>query len=218
MTRFFSSSIIVAALYAAFGYYFGGFGTEHLLLASVVVIMAGLLPDIDGSDEMPSRELAGLTAAVSPLVLLEMVPSISNGGLVRIALAVVCCYVLTRLFIFRGLRSVFAPRGMIHSVPAAIIAFQLTYLLFWDLPLYERVFISLAAFTGFFSHLFLEFYLEFDLIGRATGKAKDGPRVLKFFGRSWISNAAIYTTMFVLGWIIAKDLYPNLGVSAQITY
>ena len=218
MSRYFTSSILIAAVYALLGYYWGGFDIEHVLLASAIVIIAGILPDVDGSDEMPTREVAGLLAAVSPLVFLELFPGISQGSLIRVALIIICCYILTRLIIFRGLKLIFSPRGMIHSIPSSIISFQLTYLLFWELPLYSRLFISMAAFVGFFFHLLLEAYLEFDLIGRASGKHTTGAGTLKFFGRSWLSNATVYGTMLILGWIIVKDIYPDLGVSAKLTY
>lgn len=214
MGRYLTSSIVIALLYACFGFYVADISSETILLASVIVIVAGILPDIDGSDEVPSREMAGLLAAVSPIVLLEFVPEIARGGTVRVALAVVVCYVLVRLFISRGLRKFFRPRGMIHSIPAAVIVFQITYLLFVDLWLYERIYVAVAAFVGFFSHLLLEAYLSIDLVD----KNKKSPRVLKFLGASWFGNAAVYSVMLLLAWVIATDIYPNLGVQAEITY
>ena len=213
-----SFSVIVALAYAAGGMMFFGFPPEHILLASVIIMVAGMLPNIDDGGGNAAKEFGSILAAVSPLLLLQAFPALRQGGVARIALVVVVCYVLTRLVIVRGLKKYATHRGMIHSFPAAILTFEVTYLLFWDLPLRNRVFIALAAFAGFLSHLLLDAYGNIDIVGKATGKPAGSSPVLKFFGPTWGSTFAVYAGIAVLGWFIAKDFYPGLGIYGGVTY
>jgi membrane-bound metal-dependent hydrolase YbcI (DUF457 family) len=213
-----SFSLLLAVLYALFGLLFLAIDPERVLLASIIVVLAGMLPDIDGGVEAPARELGGLLAAVLPLLLLEYFPSVKAGGVARIALIVVCGYLLTRISVVRVLQKFTAHRGMIHSLPAAIITAELTYLLFFDLRMIDKVYISMAAFAGFFAHLLLDAYTNLDLIGRAMGQQKKQPSALKLFGSSARTAFVMYTCMIFLGWLVAKDIYPYLHLQTKVVY
>ena len=86
MNRYFASSLVVSLVYCFFGFVFLDVHPEYLLLASAVIVVAGLLPDIDGTENVPARELAGLLAAVTPLLFLEFYPGFAAGGVSRICL------------------------------------------------------------------------------------------------------------------------------------
>ncbi len=220
MNRFFSSSLVVSFLYALLGFFFLNVSSEYLLLASAVVVVSGLLPDIDGSDEIPSRELAGLLAAVSPLLFFELYPGLFAQRISRVALIVICCYLLTRIVIMKIMRLVFSPRGMIHSIPAAVVTGQAVFLMFYDLNLVDRSYVAIGAFLGFLFHLIIEAYSGVDFVATAVGESvpKGGEPVLKMFGRSWGATAVMYCSMFFLGVLIVREVFPNLGVSAELTY
>jgi len=206
----FKFSAGVALSYAGAGIFVFDIYPEHVLLASVIVVLAGMLPDIDAGSGSPLKELGGLLAAVSPLVVLQYFPTLNNGDVGRLALVVICCYLLTRVLVVRGIQKFTQHRGMIHSVPAAILTFEATYLLFWDLLWVDRLYIAFAAFVGFLSHLLLDAYGNLNLVGRALGKAEKKPAVLKFFGNSWPSTVLVYSGVFALGFLIAEDFYPHL--------
>ncbi len=211
-------SIVLALLYSVGGMIFFNAPAEHALLAAVIIFVAGMLPNIDHGGGGTAKEMGSLLAAVAPLVLLELFPVISNGGVVRMTLVVICAYVLTRLVIVRGFQKLTTSRGMVHSIPAAIITSQLTYLLFWDSELGVRIFLALAAFSGFMTHLFLDAYSNLDLVGKAMGQKSGRSAALSLLGDSFGTNLVAYGTMCVLGWLIAKDFYPGLGLYGGVTY
>ena len=101
----FSFSLITAALYAALAILLFHFKPELVLLSSVLVVVAGMLPNIDQSGSNQAREMGSLLAAIAPLVCLEIFPGVSRSGIPRIALVVVLCYLITRLVIVRGLKN-----------------------------------------------------------------------------------------------------------------
>lgn len=216
MQNLFSTAFVLAIGYALLGVFVFDIYPEHIILSSAIVIIACLLPDIDGSSDLPQRELGGLLAAVSPLVLLEFFPNLETGGISRVALIVICCYALTRLLISRGLHRLTVPKGMIHSVPAAIITFELVFLLFDDLNIVNRLFVSSAAFVGFFSHLVIEAYGNLDLLGKALGNERKHTPVLKFMADSWGRTIMMYGCVFGLGWLVLRDFYPGLSLNSLI--
>ena len=205
---YFSLSVALAVVYACLGFFILGVYAEHVLLATILVVICGVLPDIDSGTSNSARELGGLLAAVSPLVVIGLFPSIiSGGGVARIALVAICCYLITRVLIMQGLVKFTATRGIVHSIPAAILSFELVYLLLWDVFWYDRLYVAFGAFFGYFSHLLLDGYGNLDIMGSAMGKASKKAAVLKFTGKSWGSTLAIYGVVFFLGWRIAGDFY-----------
>lgn len=213
-----SFSIILAIAYAVLGIFYLNVYPEHVVLASVIVVIAGMLPNVDSSGGTVERELAGFIAAISPLVAIELYPHLKDGGIARIALVVICCYLLTRMVLVRSLQKYTVHRGMVHSVPAAIITFQLAYLLFWDLFWKDRVYIAFAAFLGFFSHLMLDAYGNVDIVGKAMGKAERKKPVLKFGAGSFGSTLAVYACVAILAWFILRDFYPRFRVLTEVRY
>lgn len=205
-----SFSTFVAIGYALLGVYVLGIYPEYILLASVLVVITGMLPNVDAAGGAPARELGGLLAAITPLVVLSQFPSLEAGGIARIALVVIASYLLTRILVVRLLEKITVHRGVFHSVPAAIIVFEIVYLLFWDLYLLDRLFIAAAAFIGFFSHLLLDAYGNLDIVGTALGKPKKKARVIKFGGSTWGATIALYSCVLFLGYFVARDFYPGL--------
>ncbi|MCB0358400.1 MAG: metal-dependent hydrolase [Bdellovibrionales bacterium] len=211
-------SIVVGICYALGGMYLLNLDGETSMLALAIIAIAGILPDIDAKNGAPAREVGAILSAVAPIAILEAYPHFKAGGMVRIALVVVVCYLVTRVFVVRGLKKFTVHRGMMHSIPAAIITFQLAFLLFYDLFLLERLYVSVAAFVGFMSHLFLDATSNLDLVGKAMGSEERPAPVLKVLAKSWVQTAAVYSGMLVLGWYMFRELYPSARFIAGVQY
>lgn len=200
----------VAILYALYGLYGLNIDPEQIVLASAIVVFAGMLPDIDSGRTTSAQEFGGILAAISPLLVFEYFPHLQGGGVARIALIVVCCYLLTKLLVVRGLQAFTVHRGMLHSIPASILVFEVCFLLFWDSATVDRFYLSYAAFFGFLSHLLLDAYGNLDIVGRALGKGERKPSVLKILGPTWQSTAILYGAILALGYLAWPDLYPHV--------
>jgi membrane-bound metal-dependent hydrolase YbcI (DUF457 family) len=215
----FSFSMGLAVLYALCGVFILNMPAEVVLLSSVILVIAGMLPNIDESQSGSAQEFGGLLAAISPLILFQFFPSFRGGGITRVALVVICCYLLSRILIVRLLQGMTTHRGALHSIPAAIVTFEAVFLLFWDLSLRPRLYLSIAAFLGFFVHLLMDAYTNIDLVGRAMGRGvQKRPGALKLGGASLSSTLAVYACAMVLGWFVVKDVYPGFHFVAGVKY
>ena len=213
----FSFATLIALAYAFFGFFLLEIGPEYVILASLVVIIAGMLPDIDSDNGETPKEIGGLIAAISPLVVLELYPELRGSGTARLALVVIVSYFVTRLITNRFFSSFTSPRGLVHSIPAAILVFELVYLFFSDLPRFLKLYISFGAFLGYFSHLLLDATGNIDLMAKAMGnKGERQGSALALFGRSAFSSLVLYGFIIFLGYYVIQDLYP--GTLPEISY
>ncbi len=215
----FSASTLLAVLYAVGGALVFEFSPETLLLASVIVVLAGVLPNIDEGKSEPAQEFGGLIAAIVPLLAFEFFPSLRHAGVSRIALVVLLSYFLSRLTEVRTLQGLTTHRGVLHSVPAAVICCEIVFLLFRDLTVLERLYLTGATFLGFFTHLLMDGYGNLDLVGRAMGRGvSKQPAALKLKGNTWVSTVAMYTCVLVLGWFVIRDVHPGVHFVAGLKY
>jgi hypothetical protein len=185
---------------------------ENALLAAVIVVVAGLLPNLDAGGSGPAREISGLVAAAIPMILMETIPAIRAGGITRVAIVVVIAYLGTRWIIVRFFDRFSTHRGMLHSVPAAIITAEIVYLMFYDLRVLERMFVAFAAFIGYFMHLMLDGYENVALLPKGEKK----PKAMKIKGASWASTWTLYGVMLVLGWFVLQDVFPRAQIVSPI--
>ncbi len=213
-----SFSVFLGLGYAFAGLLLFGIGPEQVVLALAIIVIAGILPDIDAKGGAPVRELSSILAAIAPVALMNLVPYFREGGISRIALLIILCYLVTRVFIMRAVQRFCERRGMLHSIPAALLTFQITYLIFWDLTLRPRLFVACAALLGFLSHLILDATTNVDLVGKAMGSAEKKPAVLKVLAPTSGVTVFLYFSVFVLGWLVAQDMYPNLRLSFGFSY
>jgi membrane-bound metal-dependent hydrolase YbcI (DUF457 family) len=211
----FAWSTLFGLAYAGLGLVTLHLHPEHVLLGAVLLVVGGMLPNIDADPGAgQARELGGLFAAIIPLVMLQFFPQIRDGGIARIALVVICFYVLSHYIFVHYFERWTKHRGFIHSIPTAVITLQVTYLIFRDLYMKERLYISLAVFLGFMSHLFIDGLGNVDWTGKPSKKTP----VLKLAAESWESTVLAYSAIAVLGWIILRDIYPHFRVATTGTY
>ncbi len=204
-------STVLSAVFVAAGIMLFGIYIEQALLAGVILVFAGLLPNVDSGHTESTREFGALLAAIVPLILIEFFPFVKDGGVSRLALVIVTVYLFTRLVVVRMLQSMTATRGMLHSIPAAIITTEVVYLFFFDLFWKDRLYVAIAAFIGFASHLLLDGYTNVDLLRAFNKSGKRPPAVFKMRADSAGSTIAAYLSIAVLGYFVMKDLYPHLN-------
>jgi hypothetical protein len=210
-----SVSTACAIGYAALGAFAWKINLELVLLGAILVTVAGLLPNVDsGPSSDAGKKLIGFLSAIAPICVIAYFPGAKTGGIARLALVVVASFVGVQVVSSWLLQKFFHHRGLLHSVPAAIIIFEVFYLLFWDLFPKERLYLGGAAFIGFASHLLLDATSNIDLVGN---KEKKTP-VLKLAGVSWQSTFALYSTAVLLGWFVLKDLSPALKIYGGVSY
>jgi len=178
-------------------------------LAGGMCGLAGVLPDLDIGSGIPRRGLLSLVAAVVPVLLVNHLAALQLP-LASIGLAVVAAYLVARFGIAHMLDRITTHRGMFHSLPAAIIAGEVVFLVASDASLAMRTFLAIAVTLGYFSHLVLdelaaiEWHRGFFRVKKSFGTA------MKMFGHNVLGNVVAYGLMLGLGYMVSEEVPINL--------
>lgn len=138
-------------------WFFGGVPAIPSVMAGCLCAIGSVVPDIDSKTSQSFRKCLAMTAGFSSLLLVsrlrdfplntESVAMIGGG-----------MFVLIWFFIGGLVRKLTVHRGMCHSLPAAVIAGEVIYLLSSG-AVSNRCFNAFAIFLGVLVHLLLdEFY------------------------------------------------------------
>lgn len=202
-----TTSTTLGIAYSGFGGFLlqGDHGSIPLtacVLSGGLCSVAGMLPDLDSNSGVPLRETVAFTAAIVPMLLIDRFEylGLSTESIVLLGMLI---YLAIRFGVFELLRRYTVHRGMFHSIPAAVIAAELTFLLCSSHDLCLRLFQTGAVFLGYMSHLVLDEIYSID-VGRLRLKKSFGTAV-KLWGSSPFANISTYAKVIILGAIVVAD-------------
>ncbi len=208
-----TASSLVGAGYAGAAWYVGGMPPITCVLGGAVCAAAGMLPDLDSDSGPPMQETVAFLAAILPMTMLHRFQQL-GWPMEGIILAGAAIYALVRFGMTWLLEHYSVHRGMFHSVPAAAIAGQVTFLAFSNDDPMRRYFIASAVVLGFLSHLVLDeiWSVRMGLFGSRVKKAFG--TAMKFHGPVLWSNIVTYVLAIALGLIAARDAHWTERMSA----
>jgi membrane-bound metal-dependent hydrolase YbcI (DUF457 family) len=198
-----STSTVVGVAYGYWGVTDQGMSLESGLLAGGLCSVSGMLPDLDSDSGVPLRETSMFLAAIAPMLMIDRW---RDMGLTHesMALAAMLIYIAIRFVAVEFFKRYTVHRGMWHSIPAAITAGLIAYLLMPSPSEAIRVYKSLAVFVGFMTHLILDEIWSLDF-SRGFRVKKSFGTALKFFGSSWWVNLTIYAKLGFLIYVAHGD-------------
>ena len=201
-----TASTALGCVYGATGFYSFGVPPAHCLIAAGLCSVAGMLPDLDSDSGIPIREMLSFVSVVVPML---MMPRFEALGLTPEHMVFIAgvLYVLIRFGVGALFKRYTKHRGMWHSIPAAIIAGLVTFMICLSPDLEIRIFKSWAVVIGFVSHLFLDEVYAVDWQGKLPRKKKSFGTALKFFGNSKLANTVTYAKLAILVVLITSDDY-----------
>ena len=165
-----------------------------------------MLPDLDSSSGIPQREMLAFLSVFVPMLMLPRFEAM-NLGPEHMVLAAGGLYLLIRFGVGGLFKRYAKHRGMWHSIPAAMIAGMIAFLISFSGTTELRIFKSWAVVMGFLSHLVLDEIYSVDWQGKEIRIKRSFGTALKLFGKSPSLNMLIYTKVIVLGIMIASDDY-----------
>jgi hypothetical protein len=177
---------------------------DQCLLATGMCSVSGMLPDIDSNSGVPLRESLAFGAAVVPMLLIDR---FRNLGLSTDMMVLVgaLIYLFIRFAFGYFLRHYTVHRGMFHSIPAAVIFAELTYLICDCDDEAMRIFKAVAVFLGYMSHLVLdEFWSLYWYRGRLCKKKSFGT-ALKLWGPKMWGNISTFSKLALLTYLVVYD-------------
>lgn len=200
---------ITTSTVLGFGYGFGAFSCfdvpwESCVLAGGLCGVSGMLPDLDSGPGKPLRESLAFAAAVIPMLLFDRARHLGMSN-ESMALAGSAIYLGIRFGVGWLLRRYTVHRGMFHSLPAAIIAGELAFLVCTSGGLNLRFYKAGAVVAGFMSHLILDEIWSVEIRGIGVGVKKSFGTAVKLWGDSMWANLSTYANLCVLAVLVFRD-------------
>ena len=182
------------------------FSVTQAMVAGILTWVSGMLPDMDSESGKPVRELFGVTAALAPLLLLQHTSRLGISG----DRAMLFCLLLYGAVRYGGatiLGRLTVHRGMFHSIPALIIATEVTFLGYSSPDTMVRALMAGGVALGFLSHLILDEVYSVQWNGVTIKLKKSAGSALKFFCKQQIPNAIDMVLIMFLGYSCLMSLH-----------
>jgi len=174
------------------------------LLAAGLCGLAGMLPDLDSDSGVPVRETMSFAAAVVPLLMVDRFAHLGWSHETMV-LAGGAIYLGIRFGVAEIFRRCTVHRGMWHSLPAAVTASLLAFLICSCADETSRYFKAGAVFVGFMSHLVLDELWSVSLRwGRLRFKKSFGTALKLWSGSAW-ANVSTYAKLLALSFAAFYD-------------
>jgi membrane-bound metal-dependent hydrolase YbcI (DUF457 family) len=197
-----SFGALVGVVACTFAYYYALVSDMRLLVTLLTVTIVGsLLPDLDSDSGIPFYTLFGLITLLTGGVALYATLLVEPGN-VRMLIGVPIVVMVLVWFVGGGMFKVLTNhRGMMHSIPAALIAGALGYIAAVSLQheQYDSLMIAIALSIGYVSHLVLdELHAGVNLDGTLFRPKQSLGSALKFFSSSRFVNLCTYVTLITV--------------------
>ena len=194
-----SVSGILGIAYVLAAIFLFNYSAVQAVVAGIFTWIAGMLPDLDAQTGRPVHELSGVTAALGPMILFQHSMAVGVSG-DRAMLASLLLYGALRYGGPTLLGKLTVHRGMFHSIPALLIASELTFLGYHSLELRVRLLMAVGVGIGFLSHLVLDELYSVQWNGVRIRLKKSAGSALKFFGNKSMPNGIAMGLLMFLSW------------------
>jgi len=209
-----TGSTIIGAGYGTAAWALGDMPPMTCLLAGGLCSVAGMLPDLDSGPGIPLKESVAFAAAVAPMMMIHRFHQMQLP-LEAMILAGAAIYLAIRFGLTWLLKNYSHHRGMFHSLPAAAIAGQATFLAFSAEEPLRRYFVASAVVLGFLTHLVLDEIWSVKLGMFGPKFKKSFGTALKFYGPVVWPNLVTYVLALILGALAAGDAALTEGRAAM---
>jgi len=197
-----SASTLLGVAYGTIAYTQFGIPGGHCCVAAGLCSVAGMLPDLDHKLGVPLREMLCFVSVLVPMLMLRRFEEMGLNPEQMVFVSGVL-YVLIRFVGGELFRKFTVHRGMWHSIPAAVLAGMVTYLVCLSPENEIRLMKSWAVVLGFMLHLLLDELYSVDLMGRRIKKSSG--TAMKFVGKRSGPNLLVYANIIIIAGFIASD-------------
>jgi hypothetical protein len=197
-----ATSTTLGIAYAAGAHYFFTVPLESCALAGGLCSVSGMLPDLDSDSGVPLRESVAFAAAAVPVMMIRRFERLGMP-LETMILAGMGIYLVIRFGLAMLLKKYTVHRGMFHSLPAALVAAEVAFLIFDHENLWLRYYTAAAVLFGFLSHLVLDEIWSLDF--RRLRVKKSFGTAIKIWGDSLWANVSTYAKVILLTYLVVQD-------------
>ncbi len=173
----------------------------------IVGTTGALLPDLDSDTGKPLALLFQLISVLVPVLLYPYAKLFFTPSTPFLLCYFTSLYLIINYIICQLLKKLTKHRGIMHSIPFAILCGEITFLLLYPSGLKLALYGCFAVFSGCMIHLVLDelnsMSLKFGffiILKNSSGSA------LKFFSPSILSTLTTYLLIFTTGFLIISKL------------
>jgi len=158
-----------------------------------------MLPDVDSDTSKSFQECIYLTAGIGCILTASRLRHYTNDPDIAL-LGGAFIFLLIRFALAPLIKKITTHRGMIHSIPMAILSGELTFFMVTG-TVEERLVKAAALTAGYLSHLILDEIYSIDSTGKTLRLKKSFGTALKWTNpKKKSAVTALYTLIFCLGY------------------
>jgi membrane-bound metal-dependent hydrolase YbcI (DUF457 family) len=188
---------------AGIAYHFG-FSPPACLVSAGLCSFAGMLPDIDSDTSKSFQECIYLTAGIACVLAASRLRHYGiDPDLALLGGALI--FLLIRFGLGTLIKKITTHRGMIHSIPMALLSGEVAFFVVTG-TVEERLVKAAALTMGFLSHLILDEVYSIDSTGTALRIKKSFGTALKWTNpKKHKQVTVLYASIICLGYIACMD-------------
>jgi len=199
-----------------------GYFQNHLRLheAGTVIILGtlgGLLPDLDSDTGKPLELMFQLLGILVPMLLYPYVKKRFGGELNILLLFFSASYLTIQYLLCPVIKRLTVHRGIMHSIPFALLCGQLTFLLISkaNASHHVAVYCAIAVLAGSFVHLVLDEFYSISFKGSAIRFKRSSGTAMTFYSNSLAATLFVYLLLMCT---IYVGFYDKLNSGEIVTY
>ncbi len=187
---------------AAIGFTKGHIGLKEAGAVTILATMGGLLPDLDSDTGKPLELLFQLLSILIPMSIYMLLRLHLGEDISVMLLVFTLGYLAVQYLICPFIKKLTVHRGIMHSIPFAVLCGQIAFLLFSGVPRLTAIYYAFGIFSGCMIHLLLDEFYSISFKGviprfnRASGTA------LTFYSSSAGATLAVYLLLILASYVI----------------
>jgi hypothetical protein len=164
--------------------------SSQAIVAFVLGIIGGLLPDIDSDNSIPLN-MAFMFVSITGAFFV-MFSKANSYSVIEMILLWSVVYLFIRIIVFDFFKKSTVHRGMFHSIPAGVLAGLLTtniFYYFFNISAFISWIAGFFIFLGYIVHLLLDEFVSVNLMGAKIKKSFG--TAMKLYDKNHISTTIL---------------------------
>ena len=184
------------------GYLQGHINLKEAGVVAVLGTLGGLLPDLDSDTGKPLRLLFQLLSILIPMSFYYLLKEYFTREVTITLLFFTISYVAIQYLLCPLIKKLTVHRGIMHSIPFALLCGQVTYLLFFKISHRVAFYYALAVFLGALIHLVIDEYYAISFKGFVPQFGRFSGTALAFYSSNLWTTLFVYFLLFATGYLI----------------
>jgi membrane-bound metal-dependent hydrolase YbcI (DUF457 family) len=184
-----------------------GYLQEHINLKEAGAVamlgtLGGLLPDLDSDTGKPLKLLFQLLSILVPMSFYYLYKDYFAKEVTITLLFFVISYLAVQYLLCPLIKKLTVHRGIMHSIPFALLCGQVTFLLFFKISHRVALYYAMAVFLGALIHLVLDEYHAISFKGFVPQLGRFSGTALAFYSSSLWTTLLVYLLLLATGYLI----------------